>query len=305
MDIPAELLHSPPRSTLQWVERQFGLGARVTTVRRLPNAWAAAVHGVDVEDGRGCLHETVLRRWTRTDLPADDRVVENEAATLAMLASIEEVHAPTLIAADPFGVETDVPALLMTRVQGRDELMPPDVNAFLDGLAATLHSIHSIEVEPEDLPRHEPWVLTELTVAPPWARRRSVWWRAVEHARRPVPAHRPVLCHRDFHPGNVLWRHGAVSGVVDWTHACAGPAAADVAHCRLNLAVLFGMDVADEFAYRYGHVEHLAWFDAVDVAGCGDLPLWRWHDAGRTDLTEDTIGERLDAFVRSAVERLG
>jgi Phosphotransferase enzyme family len=30
-----------------------------------------------------------------------------------------------------------------------------------------------------------------------------------------VPAYRRVLCHHDLHPGNVLWHHGRVTGVVD------------------------------------------------------------------------------------------
>ena len=52
--------------------------------------------------------------------------------------------------------------------------------------------------------------------------------------------------HRDFHPGNVLWRRGMVTGVVDWQAACTGPAVADVAHCRVNL-LTFGPDAAARF----------------------------------------------------------
>ena len=35
------------------------------------------------------------------------------------------------------------------------------------------------------------------------------------------------------------------SGVVDWANACLGPAAVDVAHFRVNLAVLHGPATAD------------------------------------------------------------
>jgi len=47
-----------------------------------------------------------------------------------------------------------------------------------------------------------------------------VWERAVEISRGPAPDLPAVLLHRDFHPGNVLWRYGRVSGVVDWLGAC-------------------------------------------------------------------------------------
>ena len=97
---------------------------------------------------------------------------------------------------------------------------------------------------------HHLSVLDDLTDPPPWTRRPDVWRRAFEIARGPVPGYSPVLCHRDFHPGNVLWHAGRVTGVVDWTNTCRGPAACDVAHCRNNLALLFGLDAADDFARR-------------------------------------------------------
>ena len=149
-----------------------------------------------------------------------------------------------------------------------------------------------------------PFGLDRLDDPPPWSKRPAVWLRAFDIARRPLPADVSVVCHRDFHPGNVLWRRGRVTGVVDWTQACVGPAAADVAHCRANLTLLFGLDVADDFARRYGPVDDLAWFDVVDVAGWGPLDAWRWHDAGRTDITEEKMIRSFDAFVAAAVERL-
>ena len=83
-----------------------------------------------------------------------------------------------------------------------------------------------------------------------------------------------------------------------------GPAAADVAHCRLNLTLLFGLEVADDFARRYGPLDDLAWFDLVDAVGWGPLEAWRWRDAGRTDITQDTLVQSFDDFLAAAVERL-
>lgn len=48
---------------------------------------------------------------------------------------------------------------------------------------------------------------------------------------------RDTLCHRDFHPGNLIWRGDTLTGVVDWTTSMAGPAWLDVAHFRVNLLV--------------------------------------------------------------------
>ena len=81
---------------------------------------------------------------------------------------------------------------------------------------------------------------------PPWARLPRIWERAFEIFHMPVPEGESVFIQRDFHPGNVLWRRGSVSGVVDWQAACVGPPAVDVGHCRTNL-FRFGLDVADRF----------------------------------------------------------
>jgi hypothetical protein len=309
MDIPAELRRIPPRAALEWVAEPFGPGARVTAVRRLPNAWAAAVHAVDVDDGEGNRHELVLRRWVRTDIPPDPGVVENEAATLTLLASLSALDraaldTPILVAADPTGDRAGAPSLVMTRLRGRYVLAPDDVDAFLDGLATTLHAVHALPVPPGALGDYRPWGLDDLTELPPRWSGPDVWAHALEIARRTVPAHDRVLCHRDFHPGNVLWHHGRVSGVVDWTHACIGPAAADVAHCRLNLTLLFGLEIADDFSRRYGPLDDLAWFDLVDVVGSGLVEAWRWRDAGRTDITQHTLAQSFDDFLAAAVERL-
>jgi aminoglycoside phosphotransferase (APT) family kinase protein len=305
MTIPAEMRRKPPPSTLAWVERAVGRGSRVVRVRRLRNAWAAAMHAVDVERA-GTRHRLVLRRWARADIPPEIGAVENEAAVLGVLDA-SRVPAPRLVAVDARGDLTDAPTVLMTRVPGRDMLSPPDVDTMLAGLAETLHLIHAVDVPPGVLNYYRPWGLDTVLEPPPWSRRPDVWARAIEVAHEPVPAHTRVLCHRDFHPGNVLWLRGRVSGIVDWTAGCRGPAAADVAHCRSNLALLFGQSVADNFARRYGALADLAWHDIADVVSTGEeVPeAWRWHDAGRSDVTVEHIIDARDEFLAQALTRLG
>jgi aminoglycoside/choline kinase family phosphotransferase len=107
-----------------------------------------------------------------------------------------------------------------------------------------------------------------------------------------------VLLHRDFHPGNVLWRRGRVSGVVDWLGACSGPASADVAHCRINLLTM-GTEVASRFTVRWERVAgatYHPWGDVVTVVGFLD------------DLHDDWGSERLlveDMLARAIAELAG
>jgi aminoglycoside phosphotransferase (APT) family kinase protein len=106
-----------------------------------------------------------------------------------------------------------------------------------------------------------------------------------------------VLVHRDFHPGNVLWRRGTVSGVVDWQAACTGPAVADVAHCRVNL-LTFSAGTAGQFTDLWQQVAGAAchpWADVVTIIGFLD------------DLREDRGSGRLlvEDMLARAVAELG
>jgi aminoglycoside phosphotransferase (APT) family kinase protein len=261
------------------------------------------MHAIDVDNG-GTRHALVLRRRARRDLPPDVGVVDNEAAALSLLAG-SDLRAPRLVAADPAAAECDVPALLMTRVAGRDDISPTRLDRWLDGLAATLAALRRVEVPPGVLGYYRPWGWDEVTAPPSWSSRPEAWKRAIEIVHTGVPPTELVLCHRDFHPGNVLWSRGKVSGVVDWTHACRGAPAADVAHCRLNLITLFDLATADAFTARCDPVDHLPWFDLADVVSLGDSSpeVWRFHDAGRTDLTAQSLVDAADAFVVQGVER--
>jgi aminoglycoside phosphotransferase (APT) family kinase protein len=292
MQIPEALGGDPPARTLTWVADQVGAGAATITVERMPGAFASAVHAITIA-GRGF----VLRRWWRENGSA---VITGEASTLRSLATTQ-VPVPALVAADPKAVATDMPALLMTRLDGAPVVAPPDLDGFLDGLADALRAIHAL---PTDRGGYRPWI--ESARVPAWAAHAEVWSRAIELVRGPMPEYERVFLHRDFHPGNVLWNGGVVSGVVDWTYACGGPAAADVAHCRANLNLLFGLDVADDFTRRYGSVRDLAWFDLADVVSMAseELSLWRWHDAGRPDITAELITRRHEAFLMDALRRI-
>lgn len=78
-----------------------------------------------------------------------------------------------------------------------------------------------------------------------WSRRPELWKKAIQFLKEPEPLSKVCFIHRDFHTANVLWKKGEISGVVDWTNACRGPAWVDIGHCRINLVMLFGIDVAD------------------------------------------------------------
>ncbi len=238
----------PDVRTREWVARAVGAGARVTGGRRLKGGITSSVHRLAVETRTGTRIQVVLRRWTpgawgaTADAP---RLVERESQVLRGLEATD-IPAPRLLAADPTGDATGVPALLMTRVAGRVDLTPPDSAAWLGQMAVMAIRIHATDVDAE--PRE--WKPREVPV-PDWTSKPAVWEAAADLIRGAVQPHEHRLAHGDYQHFNVLWRRGQLTGVVDWVNACRGPADMDVGHCRLNLAVLYSPEVAADFLDAY------------------------------------------------------
>lgn len=289
----------PPAATLAWAAAAVSPSSRVARVRPLDGS-SSAVHALLVLDRRQVAHKLVLRRFVRREwLHREPDLAEREARVLGLLEATA-VPAPRLIAVDAHGDRTDVPAVLMSRVDGTPRRRPRDPDAYLGLLAEALAGVHA--QPPGDggmLRRYRPYNLHLQLRVPRWASRASAWERALELYSAPAPERADaILLHRDYHPGNVLWNHGNVSGVVDWVNASVGCAHADVGHCRMVLALSWGQHWADRFlcAYRarsatcpHGYDPY--WDVAAGVGALPDVPL------------TDAQAARLDRFVDCAVRQ--
>jgi aminoglycoside phosphotransferase (APT) family kinase protein len=231
----------------------------------------------------------VLRRFVRADWWQEEPdAPEREAISLR---TVTAVAAPRLVAVDPTGEEAGEPAVLMTRLPGRIDWEPRDLDTYLRRLAEPLPAIHAIAPDPR-LPPYDPYSLA-FTEPPGWSRRPETWRRGIELHLGPQPERREVLIHRDYHPGNVLWRRGRVTGVVDWANTSRGVPEADVGHCRMNLAGRFGQATADRFLALYraltGRDEYHPYWDVVAAIGGVDI---------------EDVDRRTEEFLAAAVARL-
>ncbi|MGH9106151.1 MAG: phosphotransferase family protein [Acidimicrobiales bacterium] len=216
-----------------------------------------------------------------------------EARSLCFVEQLE-VATPRLLAVDPTGDDAGVPALLMTYLPGRLDWSPSDMERWLHSLADLLPRIHSAELPaPRAIPAFAPDTPSNWE-PPPWARRPRIWERAIEIYHRQPPDLAAVFLHGDFHPGNVLWRRGVVSGIVDWQGACVGPSSRDVAHCRANLFA-FGLDVADRFTRIWERLTSECFHPWAELIGIiGDLHSLREEPPHRDDvITEEVLGRAL------------
>ena len=279
----------PPHQALAWAADR--LGGPVISARALRGGMSSAMHLLTVQDSSGHRRQAVLRRYVRPEFREEETDAAWREARALRVAESVSVPTPVLLAVDPAGAEAGVPAVLMSRLPGRVDWWPSDAERWLRRLAWLLPRIHAAPLPPVGVLRpFAPY--PQASYRPPgWARYPRMWERAAEISHGPPPGLPAVLLHRDFHPGNVLWRRGTVTGVVDWQGACTGPAVADVAHCRVNL-LTFGTAAIQRFTVLWQQAAGTAyhpWADVVTIIGFLDDLRDGW--GSERHLVEDTLAQ--------------
>ena len=266
------LRSSPDAATLDWVAKN--VGGRVVEVEPLRGGLSSAVHRVRVGGTRGASRNVVLRRYVRPELNVEEPdLVAHEAAGLRWAETLA-VPTPSVLAIDATGAECGVPTLLMSHLPGSIEWQPDDVDAWLRGLAEVLPLIHTASRPPRQQPAQQPRPFLPYEQddyrPPTWAKSPRTWERAAELVLHRTAWPTTTFIHRDFHPGNVLWRSGSVSGVVDWSASCLGDPATDVGHCRVNLLYSHGPAAARQFTATWEDIcgtTYDPWADVVEIMG--------------------------------------
>ncbi len=260
----------------------------VRNVRPIAGRMTGAVVALDASARNA--HRLVLKLY-RPD-PSEPDSAGREARILELLTPTD-LPVPRVVAMDREGSGTVWPALLMTRMPGRRRFRPREVGPWLEGMARLAARIHSAPVLFDALPAYRLWGADDPLPLPDWWSKPDVWKVAVEVFRGQAPPEPVTFIHRDFHPGNVLWKGRRPSGIVDWLHGCRGPVAVDVAHCRLNLWLDLGRDVADAWLELVGRAHHPYW-DIADAMSWVPDPS---RDGPRRC-------RRFESFIFEAVSRL-
>ncbi|MEU8985147.1 alpha/beta fold hydrolase [Streptomyces sp. NPDC048558] len=299
-------------ATRSWLAKQVPQGRTVAGAAFAKGGWSSQMRRLTLDDGSELALRTFVKPFFRRHAPG---LLTREASVLTLLAAQEGVPAPELIAVDATAEHCDHPSLLMSLLPGRVRVDDEDLDRRLDLLAAQLAAIH--RVVPDERPRpYQAWTSAERVRTPSG----GLWERAVEVIRQEPPPYEGCFLHRDFHPGNVLFRGTGedcrISGVVDWVETSWGPADLDVAHCSTALALLHGPEYGLGFRDRYeAHggrrladgEDHLYWrlIDALAYSPDAAKLAGPWRELGRTELTPEVLGGRLTAYVEGLLESYG
>ena len=221
------------------------------------------------------------------------------------------IPTPKSLAVDPDGARAGTPAHLMSWLPGSLELTRAD-DDLLRGLARLLAEIHSHDPGDSRPRTYQSWAPPAKRVVPVWAQLPAVWRQAFEVLEQPPPAYRGTFLHRDFHLGNILWDGPHISGVVDWVETSWGPAGLDVAHATTYLAMLHGVDTANEFASACHELANgeedpdaQRYWAVMDIVGYLPDPskvVQPWRDMGRP-VSDRLARARLEQHLASVVQK--
>lgn len=276
---------------LEQIERETG--SRPSHLQPMSGATSSDLFLLKYPDTQQVLRLFRTQRW---EIPT----AELSATEITILTALAQTNLP---APRPVGVLTGN-GVIMSWLPGRVDLPAAPSEQWLDELAAHLLCIHRQKIE---VPfSFTSWNDSAGDDCPDWWQDDDLWHTAASLTST-EPEYRPTFIHRDYHPVNVLWDGGRICGIVDWINACMGPVGIDVAHCRLNLAIMYGQDQADRFLDAYRHratdYTHDSYWDLEDALGAlpNVEPYPPWAEFGLTGLTTEQVRERLQEFVATAI----
>ena len=266
--------------------------------------------------GGGQLESVVLR--TGAPGSALSRQFETEAAALVVAAE-HGVAAPRLLAADFDGQAAGTLAVLSTVVPGGSRIPVRPTAERMRALGAAAASLHAVPLLPgPGLPLRTRPIADMDFAALRRAHAPSQLFEAAELAVAQTADHcgETVLVHGDLWQGNTLWDGDTLTGIVDWDAAGAGHYGVDLGSLRCDAAVFFGQQAAAEVLTGWRQASEggapdphvVAYWDVVaSLSTPPDMAGWlpALTGQGRTDLDAQTVTDRRDTFLRSALRQLG
>lgn len=289
------------REAQDWLKTNLGVKFDELEIRQMQGATSSDIFFIQRRNPDA--QQFVLRVPTNTDWVAEEPdLMEHEAAAMSQ-ALAAGLPVPRPIAVGDSSVGFGVPVLLMSYLQGQIELRPADFSGWLRKLAEQLAALHRHKAEGFSW-HYRSWVDENNLVIPEWANNPELWQQAFDCWRAPTPEYSPVFIHRDYHPVNVLWQDGQISGLVDWPNGCLGPAGVDVGHCRINLAQMYDADAADEFLKFYclaapDFVYHPYWDLDTILDWCVPMPEFYepWRQFGLDYIPVEELQKRIESYL--------
>jgi aminoglycoside phosphotransferase (APT) family kinase protein len=278
---------TPDAASLAQLLRQVDPGLRLARAWNLAGGVSAQVTAVAAMRCDGQERNLVVRQYGAADLRSKPRIACTEYRLLTLLHAAG-LRVPRPYHADESCAVLPAPCLILEFIDGEPPAGPGPPPDFAGQFAAALADLHGAGITRSDA--------AFLPAIGSVSSRMLGTWPAVlddmvsEAAVRaaltgnwpPPRVNEPAILHGDYWPGNTLWRHGNLVGVVDWEDAAFGDPLADLGNARLEVLMHYGDAAMDEFTRQYCDL-----MPGMDLAS---LPYWDLYAALRPSGQMDSWG---------------
>ncbi len=149
----AWLMRQPPSvATLAWLVDELD-AAEVIEVSPMPGGSTSAMHRVALIDRIGHQRVVVLRRYVRAEILAPSPDVAAVEARALKLAEHVPLPTPTLLALDATGDRADVPALVMSLLDGRPVWETRWCSRWVSEVVDAMIALRDVDVSRSELPQ--------------------------------------------------------------------------------------------------------------------------------------------------------
>lgn len=302
-------MESLSQQAIKWASDK--MKGRVTAYEPLKGGQSSIMHILSI-DKMGEMEEVILREYDDSKwLEEEPRIARQEAQNLSFVQKLP-ICTPHLLAVDMTGESAGRPAVLMSKVEGKVQLIHKELKQWIRELARILFTIHSYPVEGI---RHHyfPYYNLNKLCVPSWSTIPEKWQEMIERLKKSSLYAANSFIHRDYHPVNVLCNQkGSITGVVDWVNACIGPKEIDIGHCRINLTIMYGLDIANVFLEEYEKqadaYTYSSMWDLVALANFYDESPPEVYDGwkvfGLEGITSEGMIVSMEQLLTSALSRL-
>jgi aminoglycoside phosphotransferase (APT) family kinase protein len=295
---------------LERIAQRIHPNSKLHRMWKLEGGISAEVVALEIELQDGQTQKVVVRSHGDIDFNANHRIAADEFKLLQILQSAG-VTAPKPYFLDESCDILPRPYIVVEYVEGKAEFSPSNLDALVRELGSQLASIHKVRCSDYNLsflPEQEK-VYSEKLSAPPHMTDESLREGDIRDTLRsawPLPKMNGcVLLHGDYWPGNVLWKDGRITAVIDWEDAQRGDPLADMANGRLEVLWAFGIEAMQSFTRNYETMTSIDYTNLPYFDLCAALRHslkstgWATYLAG-----EYVMRERYGWFVTQAFQAL-
>lgn len=306
---------------LEQVVKLVAPGSTLLRSWPLQGGISAQMTAFEVQRPGGQSRKMILRRPSEQALQFDPCSAEDEFRVLQLTASLG-LATQTPYFLDRSGTIFPEPYLVIEYVEGTPEFPSSPPDNFTSQLARHLAMIHCADYSKQDvtfLPKAADECV-EVSRRTPTKVQNALEVHQIrerlENCSFLPQRNQSTLLHGDFWPGNILWRGGTITAVIDWEDAQLGDPLIDFAISRLDILWIFGFDAFQSFTRHYQSLMDIDYAKLPYCDLCAALRLARLIGAeltewtaffiplGRHDITEHTLSEHFRYFTTQALEKL-